>query len=148
MTIAADTMKRRQRGPERVLSPTAESDAGAVVLSGAASMESQPPFTLAALCRKAQSGFTFLEVQVAMLLLLIGIMGIVLHGAAQRRHLAWISEYGKARGIVNLVASRAVLTYTEDDNSARLPECTITLLATASVGAVASAEVRVARTGP
>ncbi len=98
---------------------------------------------------KGAAGFTLLEVQVAMLLLLVALMGISIHGALQRRHLAWIEQYGKVHGRVDLGASRAVMTLTEADAALPAPGCDVLLTQTATLPGGGSATVQVTRnTGP
>ncbi len=95
--------------------------------------------------RKGTAGFTLLEVQVAMLLLLVALMSVSVHGALQHRHLAWIEQYGKAHGIVDLAASRVVMTLTEEDGALPLPTCDVVLLQTSTQGQGATADVQVTR---
>jgi len=84
-----------------------------------------------------------------MLLLLVALMGISIHGALQRRHLAWIEQYGKVHGRVDLAASRVVMTVTEPDGAVVVPACNVLLTQTTTVPGGARADVQVTRnSGP
>ncbi len=86
-------------------------------------------------------GFSLLEVQIAILILVLAVMGLMATVASQNRHLVGVEEYGKVRGVTSTARKRVVVSYTEAATTG--PACEVHLDDLAERGRSLTARVRV-----
>ncbi len=70
-------------------------------------------------------GFSLLEVQIAILVLVLAVMGLMATVANQNRHLVGVEEYGRVRGVTSTASKRVVVAFTEAATTG--PACDIRL---------------------
>ncbi len=95
--------------------------------------------------RSGDEGYTILEVQITVLVLLVALGGVMAQSIAHRRHLGWVEDYGKAQGIVDGDRGRAVLVVSESDANAMVPACKLELVGLDKTSTFLEAEVDVWR---
>jgi len=93
--------------------------------------------------RPGDRGFTILEVQVAVLLLVLALTLVLAQGTNQQRHLTWVEGLGKAHGVVDVANQRVILAVAEPRAAETLPACKLRLLALSESGSYADAEVEI-----
>ncbi len=79
-------------------------------------------------CRRAQKGFTLIEVQVATLLFVIAVLTMVSHAQVYGDIVAWLENDRSVTGTVDVEAERAVLAVAQAGQAPGPPPCRVRLL--------------------
>ena len=98
--------------------------------------------------KSSTRGFTFLDVQIAIVILAVAMIGMVGHGRAYRSMLEALQREHRFEGVALAATNRVVLSVMEVQNSGSQPRCDVAVDSVTQDGATAVAELVVTRRTP
>jgi hypothetical protein len=97
--------------------------------------------------RRFSAGYTIVEVQIAIILMLIALWGMGSHARIYNQLLAGIEQDNAIQGVVNVGVGRAILAVSSAGADAGPPPCEIRLLSIDTGGTYPVAQVQVRQRG-
>lgn len=97
--------------------------------------------------RLRQAGYTIVEVQIAVLLMLIAMWGISGHQRAYNSVMGGLETENRVRGVVDVTSERAIVAVSEKGGASGPPQCEIRLVDIDTSGSNPVAEVIVRQRG-